>query len=213
MSLDSFLRNLFDHGRVVVPSPGTGETPEELAASAAVLEAFEADWTLDFPGEAPAWSVDAALYGACLLYRGAQGAVFRDLGEETLRAGFDLPMPNDAEGATAQYSVDLALRFLPDLHRIVRAVSASDPLVALLDRVACRWPLSSVGVPGATPDSLGAIATNPDLMRLYVDRILAAGDHGRLDDPRVAEAARRAIGAHEELVPAVSRPFVPGSSP
>lgn len=213
MSLDSFLRHLLDHGRVVLPSPGTGETPEELTASAGVLEAFEADWRLDFPGAAPELDVDAALYGARLLYRGAQGAVFRDLGEETLRAGFDLPAPSDAEGAVAQYSVDLALRFLPDLHRMARAFSASDPLVGILDGVACRWPLSSVGVPDVTPVSLGAIATCPGLMRLYVDRILLSGDGGRLDDPRVADAARRAIGAHDELVPAVSRPFARGARP
>ena len=205
MSLDLFLAALFDHGRVTVPAPGADEGPEELAAAGRLLDGFEADWRLEFPSTAPRWDAAAGLYAARLLYRGAQGAVFREIGAEALRAGFDLPEPEDAGSASTHYSVDVAFRFLPPLARMAAGASADDPLVTLLEDLGRRWPLSSVGMPGVAPASIEPVAGHPGLLRLYVDRILAAGDVDRLDDPRVADAVRLAIGHHHELSPTLSR--------
>ncbi len=213
MSLDAFLRDLFDDGRVVVPSPEGDEGAAELAAAGATLDEFEHGWRLEFPGMAPEWRCDVALHGARLLYRAAQAAVFRDIDETALRSGFDLVAPADLENASAHYSIDLALRFLPDLMRITQGAAAKDPLVELLGTLACRWPLSSVGVPGAVPASIDVIAGHPGLLRLYVDRVLGSHDAARLADDRVVEAARQAIGAHADLAPSLSGLITRGARP
>lgn len=210
MSIAAFLVALFDHGRVAVPEPAGDEPEEELAAATARLDAFEADWRLDFPGEAPRWDRRAGLYGARLLYRGAQGAVFRAIDADAIRDGLSLPEPEEADGPAAHYAVDLALRFLPDLTRLTRGASEDDPLLSALGRLGCRWPLSSVGMPGVTPTAIEAIIAHPGLLRLYVDRILAADDPGRLGDPRVADAVRRAVGLHDGLAPPRVRAFLRG---
>jgi hypothetical protein len=212
MALDTFLRSLFDHGRLAVPVPDAGEGVTELAAAGAILDGFEADWRLDFPGTAPRWDREAALFAARVLYRGAQGVVFRQIDSESLRAGFDLPLPDGVDTPSAHYSVDVTLRFLPDLARMARGASADDPLVGLLDTLARQWPLSSVGMPDVEPASIEPVAGHPGLLRLYVDRIVAAADLSRLGDPRVADATRRVVGAHDELCPVLSRALSRGDN-
>ena len=211
MSLDAFLRSLFDDGRVVVPVPERDEGTMELAAAGAELDAFEGDWRLDFPGTAPAWRPDVGLHGARLLYRAAQAAVSRDIDEATIRSGLDLQAPADLESAAAHYSIDVTLRFLPDMTRQATSAAANDPLVELLHGLACRWPLSSVGMPGVVPGSIEVIAGHPGLLRLYVDRVLGSGDAARLTDERVAEAVRQALGAHADLVPSLSGSITGGA--
>jgi len=213
MALDTFLSSLFDHGRLAVPVPESVEGEAELAASGAILDGFEAGWRLDFPGTAPEWDRESGLFAARVLYRGAQGAMFRQIGAEALRAGFALPPPDVGDAASAHYSVDVTLRFLPDLARMARGASADDPLVGLLDTLAREWPLSSVGMPGVEPESIEPIAGHSGLLRLYVDRIVAAADTSRLGDPRVVDAARRAVGAHHELCPVLSRSLPRGDDP
>jgi hypothetical protein len=213
MSLDTFLRDLFDDGRVVVPAPEGDEGDGELAAAGAALDAFEHEWRLEFPGMAPVWRRDVALHGARLLYRAAQAAVFRDIDETALRSGFDLVAPADLENASAHYSIDLTLRFLPDLTRMAQGAAANDPLVELLGTLACRWPLSSVGVAGVVPASIDVIAGHPGLLRLYVDRVLGSNDAARLTDERVAEAARQALGAHADLAASLSGLLTKGARP
>jgi hypothetical protein len=47
------------------------------------------------------------------------------------------------------------------------------------------------------------IASHAGLTQLYVDRILAREDFGRLSDERMRTAARKAVGAYAELSPAL----------
>ena len=66
---------------------------------------------------------------------------------------------------------------------------------------------------GVEPTSIEPIAGHPGLLRLYIDRIVAAADISRLGDQRVADAARRAVGAHDELCPVLSRLLPRGNDP
>lgn len=202
MRLDEFLLALFDHGRVAVPKPRGHESADEIAAAARVLEDFERQWRLEFPGAAPEWRADAAVFGGRLLYRGVQAAVHREIGLDAIRAGLALAAPTAGDSPAAHYCVDLALRFLPGLARMTHAAAADDPLGGVLREIGVRWPLSSVGMRGVEPVVPQAVVADAGLLRLYVDRILAAGDIVRLDDPRVAAAARAAVGGHPELLPA-----------
>jgi hypothetical protein len=87
---------------------------------------------------------------------------------------------------------------------LVERLAADDPLADYLRQIGAEWPLSSVGVKGLSIASIDPFIDQPGLRQLYVDRILATGDTGRLSDARVALAARTALGAHAGLSPAVA---------
>ena len=201
MSIPSFLRQLQETGRVRVAQPGAEITaqPSEVTA---VIEELDLAARLSFPGEAPPLSLEWAGRGAAVLYRACQAFAFRDVSAEAVEQGVALPRPADATAAT-HYSVDLALRYLPDLFQLARGLSPSDPLVTAIVRLGRDWPVSSVGIPGLEGVQLGEIQEHAGLLRLYVDRILEREDTSRLDNERVREAVKEALGAHISLCPEV----------
>ena len=102
--------------------------------------------------------------------------------------------PPTDNGPAVQYSVDVMMRFLPDLIRHASAVPREDPLMVTLYGWAADWPLSSVGVPLDRPVDAAAvesIVSDRALLTLYVDRIVARKDLSRLSHPSVVEAIRR----------------------
>jgi hypothetical protein len=193
-----FLSDLFETGLVRVAREPATESDRK--AIEPLLAEIEAQDRLNLPGEPPPFDASAAAWAASMLYRGAQLLADRDVSEETLRAALADPGP-DATAST-YYSVDLIYRFLPDLITLARRVSQEDPLVAALLGLIAPWPLSSVGVTGAAIGNIEPILAHPCLRQLYVDRILAHGDVARLEEPRVREAVREALGAFSELAPA-----------
>ena len=108
----------------------------------------------------------------------------------------------DGRESSTHYSVDLALRYLPDLLRMTTDVSPNDPLNVHLRRWAEHWPLSSVGIEGVEVGAVEVILEHASLQRQYVDRVLERLDRSRMKDLRVREAARRALGPHQWIVPA-----------
>lgn len=201
MSIPSFLRQLQETGRVRVPPLGTELTVESSAVKSSIGE-LDLTARLSFPGEAPPLSVEWASRGASVLYRACQAFAFRDMTAEAVEQTVALSRPSEATAAT-HYSVDLALKYLPDLFLLARGISPADPLVTAILRLAGDWPLSSVGIPGVERVQLGEIEKHAGLLRLYVDRILEREDTSRLDNEGVREALREALGAHVSLCPEV----------
>jgi hypothetical protein len=198
VSLPAFLDALFEHGQVQVGPLVPALDPDEVRMAGELLALVERDVRADFPGDAPKFSLDVALWGAERFYRAAQLTVFRDAGPELVAAA----LADDAPPAAPEerhYAVDLVWRFLPDLARLARTASREDPLVQALTVFGGRWPLSSVGVPNVVPVSLAGLVDHPCMLRAYVDRIIARGDESRLVDPRVKEAFRQAVGLHAQL--------------
>lgn len=195
-ALSLFLRDLFEHGRVTVD--------EELRQPAAFLDqvaeqlqSLDLEARLHLPRGWPAFDEPAACYGAVVLYRACQFLTFRHLPPQAIAELIVVPSPrpNPAEHA----SVDLVLRFLPDMVRLARSAASEDPLVVRLLELARRWPLSSVGI-----QDLGEVDPAPLLVdrateRVYIDRILATGDRSRLSHPRVRMGVRAAVGSYPEL--------------
>jgi hypothetical protein len=206
MGLASFLSELFEHGRVRVEEPiptKTGLRPppaDDRAAAEARLRERDAAVRLEFPGEAPAFEPQLALWGAEQFFRACQFAVYRDVPAEVIDVILTLPCPA-ADAAAQYYHIDLTFRFLPDLARLARTASANDPLCERLHEWANRWPLSSVGIPGVEPDAADRAWEHAGLLRLYVDRVVALRDTSRLIDPRVRRALRTALGCHDRLAP------------
>ncbi|HVW01583.1 MAG TPA: hypothetical protein VHB77_14620 [Planctomycetaceae bacterium] len=200
MSLANFLADLFETGMVRVGlAPATAEDRKAIESWLADIESED---RLNLAGDPPAFDRGAASWAAGRLYTAAQLLVNRDANEQDVRAALADPGPTPT--AAAHYSVDLAFRYLPDLLVLARRVSEEDPLVEALQHLIAPWPLASLGIRDVPVGDIEPIVAHPCLRQLYVDRIVARGDVARLDDPRVQEAVREALGACPELAPAIS---------
>lgn len=204
MPLLRFLRQLFDHGRVTVEQEANPSV--DPAGLNELLTEFDADYRQQLPGEMPKLHLKAAGYGAATLYRGAQLLTYRDMGAAdialSLHGGAAPAQGNDS--TCEQYSVDLCLRFLPDLVRLSRAAAQDDPLVARLLELGACWPLSSVGVAGVALDEtslrrIDDLQKHPGLWRLYVDRVMLTGDAARLVHEPTKGAVQATVGAFPQV--------------
>lgn len=195
----SFVNSLLERGAVRVPGP-TEPSPGDWADAVAELDrAVRPEMAFDPP------PVDepAAIWGLQMLYRGCQCLAHRDVDAETVGRMLAEPCPSARASAAACYSVDLALRYLPDLLSLARGIAPDDPLVTSLMRLANAWPLSSVGVKGVGEIDIRPFANHPSLRQLYVDRIIARSDVSRLGDAGIAGSVRAAVGNFPELAPAI----------
>ncbi len=212
MTVARFVESLFNEGRVRVGESigrdGQLHPPgaDDLEETRSVLETFERSYRADLPGNPPAVSEKAMLWGAVTTFYVSSFLAHRDASEEVIRKTLSDPCP-EANSPSVCYSVDLTLRFLPDLVRLARAASPSDPLIDVLTSLARQWPLSSVGIAGADPVDLTSVLNDDCLLQLYADRIIATKDRSRLHEPRVRDKIRTSIGLHSELAPELSSYF------
>jgi hypothetical protein len=194
MKLADFLRDLLERGKVTVAGQIGSFGDDDLRAAETLLRHYYQEDVLEMPGTAPAFLPEAALWGARYFYHAVQLAVLRDLGEEVVRGYLqDYAGPRTPE---AVYSVDLTLRYLPDLLRLAKGLAPGDVLVAALQRTALDWPFSSVGSGAAGGVASGVILAHPSLRIAYVDRIIREKDANRLTGPEVPEHVRAALGQH-----------------
>jgi len=212
MSLAVFLASLFEHGRVQVPPPDPKADGSDAADVQRLLNERASVLALGFPGELPPVAMEAAGWAARQIYRATQLTVYRELDAVAMEGllGGACPM---VPPAARHWSVDLTFVFLPDLIRQARSASEHDPLVVRLMEWAAAWPLSSVGVAGASPRNVQEIAAHAGLLQLYVDRILAKKDWTRLSDENVRAAVRRSLGAHVSQWPDAARRLESGGPP
>lgn len=203
MSDDDFSQFLFalqNGERVLVPNlDEIGSS--ELDAAAHSLTEFERSYRSALPGTAPTFAVEVAVWAATKFYRACQCLVFRDVSLQAIEAELDPICPINMEPASLAYGVDLTWRFLPDLLKLTSGIAADDPLVTWLRRWAAEWPLSSVGVTDLGEVDVSRFFDDPCLRGVYVDRIIVRRDVRRLNDQRVRNAVRQAIGAFPELAP------------
>src|SRR5688572_17064384 len=82
MPLLPFLRQLFDHGRVMVAEEAA--ISFELSELQASLQEFDRAYRQQLPDEMPPLAMPPAVFGALVLYRSAQVLAFRNLGVDAL---------------------------------------------------------------------------------------------------------------------------------
>jgi hypothetical protein len=189
---------LFEGGNVRVDPPDDAAGDDQTLAVA--IARIEADWRLDLAGEPPNLQLGSAVWAVQIIYKACQFLVYREADPDMVAKALGVPCPLPPS-AKVCYSVDLALRILPDLFRLARAASPDDVLVQSLARLAQDWPLSSVGIAIEKGD-VSAFIDHPSLRQLYADRIIAAGDASRLTDVRVREAVRASVGGYPQLASA-----------
>lgn len=187
--LDALVAALLGTGRVQVSAAQLTAADDTTAA----IAKLDAEARAGCPGVAP--TCDPALAGRALrvLVEACQLLVFRDRepGAVPVLAG---------TGPGAHWSVDLAFRHLPAVHRQARARAVDDPLLPWLEALVRPWPLSAVGITMASPPDPAVILDHPALAAEYLDRCVAAGDGVRLADARVQPRLAAALGGHPELV-------------
>lgn len=215
MNLAEFLESLYDSGKVLLGEYSRGPSEAEWDRARSGLCRIDARVRLDMADNAPALDPEAGLWAAVRLYHACQFLVIRELPAEAIVETF----PESPKGPPsplrpdAIYSVDLVLRALPALVRMVRTAAANDPLLAALHRLALQWPLSSVGMtlaPGIpSPEGVSALAAHPALAQLYVDRILELSDLSRLGNPSIDARVLAALGAHHNLNPKLAAALCP----
>jgi hypothetical protein len=145
--------------------------PAAAAPDAATLlaEAYRVH-ALSVAGPVIPFDAVTAVAAGRLLYRAAW--CFLNPNEPVDVAG--LVMPSDPRTPAQHLSADVVLRYLPALHRRVRALRPNDELAALLAVLLRRWPLSGVlgdveDGPLVTPDFAG----HAGLRLLYAERLAA----------------------------------------
>jgi hypothetical protein len=200
-----FLKALVEEGRAVVQSPARlGDAPDAVD----VLRQLDLIARAELALETPKFSEESATWAARLFYQLCQFTVCRDISAEQITAACSAPGPESRRPET-DWSVDLTLRHLPKLFQLARHLSQADPLVQNMKQIAAAWPLSSVGIPGLENLPLESFVEHPALRRLYADRIAAAEDASRLNDPRVESLLRADLGIHHELAPALAAKLYP----
>jgi len=209
-SVRAFLRDVRGRGVAVLRLGGAGAMRERLGemereAEADVgLEAMLREWhaeaSEDLGGEVLAFDGVAARAGARVLFRAAWCLLVREVSAEEVEElldGVEMPAPC----AAAQWSVDVVLRWLPDVERLARGLAPGDPLIGALVRVAERWPLSGAGmrrevvgrgmVDGAAWE---AMRGHEGLWQLFLDRVMVSRAEWWLADEEVRAAAERSLG-------------------
>ena len=197
--MNEFLRLLTESGHVAVPAFGFDHASDRGGAVEGdfMLE-MDRRARLEFPGEAPTLSPPAARWAVGAFYTACQLLVCRDVPAETVAAALKTVCPA-ARSPEVHYSVDLVLRYLPDLLGFARRLATGDSLVEALVRIASEWPLSSVGVPGLKPADLAEIDTlvaHRGLRQLYADRVIQHDDASRLEHPAIKAAVLASLGQH-----------------
>src|SRR5437870_1359191 len=118
MALWSFLAQLYEHGRVQVSEPEAGEDAEDKATEE-ILKEMDRLSRLEMAFEAPRLDLAAARWAAETLYRCCQFLAFGPMSTQAMQRELARPCPA-ALGPEVSYSVDLTLRYLPDILLLVR---------------------------------------------------------------------------------------------
>ena len=217
--LADFVRQLWEAGQVGVLDAFAREFSSKLRDDAWLqLQLYASEERPALAGSPPSVSRPSAEWALLQMYRACSFLVHRTHAAEDMHAALGRELP-EAASPDVCYSIDLTFRFLPDLHRLAKSVSASDPLVAVLETWGRQWPLSSVGmIFRPSEDTNASIAREPApgnfdltgwwadacLRSVYVDRVILQEDVSRLNDPAVADAVRAAIGLHPEVSPKIA---------
>ena len=171
-----------------------------------MLHEIERVHRLGCAGRVPDFSPDHALWAVAWLFRACRCLISRHVSAAYVQDYLALPWPCESSAsqhdASAHYSVDLVLRFVPDLIRMGRGLAEDDPLLVVVLATCRAWPLSSVSVAGAQvdADALEIVLADEGLRRMYVERAMLSSDAARLEEARCHIEALAAVGACRQLV-------------
>lgn len=199
MKLFSFLQTLFTEGKVTVEGKLSSFDEEDEADSVRLLHQWYEDDKTEMPHAAPSFSPEAALWAAKHLYLSLQLIVIRDAEEDTVQKTL-APFVGTVSADTT-YSVDITLRYLPDVLSLAKGLAPADIMVQKLKETALQWPFSSVGI-DVEGELLNEdmILNHPSLRIAYIDRIIEKKDNKRTYNSSVKEGIWEALGSYSSLL-------------
>ena len=194
----TFLNSLFTDGVLTLAA----EQPEiDLQRTEALLVSAEQIWRMQMPLDPPKFDAVSAFKAARVLESACRAIVHREIGIEQTEQFINECGLSCSDNPEQHYSVDLVLRFLPQVSERASRISDTDPLLEILKSIGREWPLSSVGMPGCAIETLPIRLHHPSLWRLYVDRVISRRDKSRLNIASVSDAVVAAIGPFSSLAP------------
>lgn len=144
---------------------------EEEKDTISFLEAEYEREILEYPGVAPEFKADAALWAAKTVYLAAQLLLYREhkfTYLEVILADFD-----GNQDASAVLSADLCLRFLPQIIEEMKRIDPDDLVIPILEKHLYQFHYSSIGFEvDIKKINFDIIASNDCLQQLYIDRIV-----------------------------------------
>jgi uncharacterized protein YqgQ len=150
---------------------------------------------LNVPSGAPLFNANAAVWAAKVIYTACQLILYRENKEEELANLF--PSYTREINATAIFSADLCLRFLPQIITETKHVDPDDKLIHILETFLVQWHFSGIGYDlKTTALNFETIFANECLQKLYVDRVVEKKDTAKASLPIVQEKIKEIFGIY-----------------
>lgn len=126
---------------------------------------------LEYPGNAPKFNKEAALWGAKTIYIAAQLLLHREHTISDLNVL--LPDFTGTQDASAVLSADLCLRFIPQILEEIKKIDPDDLVIPILEKHLYQFHYSAIGFKIEIEKiDFNIIASNDCLQQLYIDRIV-----------------------------------------
>jgi len=174
-ALTVFLTDLFHAGEVVVEGQLKPFLEADVATAGRLLKRIYEEECVDLPFEPPRFDQAAAIWSAQFLYRAVQFALLRELDDQSIQQELQ-PFPSPLT-PSAVIAVDLCMRYLPDLFKLVRGLAPDDILLIYIRRTAAQWPYSAVGMGLMDGGSeVTTILSDKGLRQVYLERVIEKED-------------------------------------
>lgn len=196
MGLSNFILQLLNNGTVSVLPGIMPFTSTDEREALKLLQHYYSEDILEMPVTAPSFNEQAALWAAKYFYTAVQLTVLRDESEAVINEKL-LPFDGIMD-ASAMYSADLVLRYLPTLLKLAKGLSPADLLVTALEQTAAAWPFSSVGIETTVIKNESVIFSDASLSIAYTDRLITARDIKRISGTEIKQHVLCAAGIHLE---------------
>lgn len=198
MQLTSFISDLINTGKITVPGMMHDFTREDDNNCIKLLQEYYAADRLEMPGNAPAFSADAALWAAKYFYLAVQLTVIRDADETVVQN--KLQSYRILQTPSAIYSVDLIFRYLPALLLLAKGLSPSDPLVKELQKTVAVCFLCAPGIEFEEVISVDQLSDDPSLWQLFIDRIIQYKDSSIIQNKKISHSVAASLGNYTKIL-------------
>ena len=180
----------------------TAITTKEEKAVADFLREEYAKEVMNFPGIAPSFEWEAAVWAARIVFNASQLLLSREQDAQDIVKL--LPPYSGVMTPAAILSADLCLRCLPDIIKKAREINPDDPLIGLLEYLLRDWHYSGIGYfwsdlfRGDLGDLFdwSTILADDCLRLLYIDRVIERRVTTLANLPELRPGILAAMGDH-----------------
>lgn len=191
------INHLRTEEEILIHSSSFKESEEADRDITLYLEQAYNNEVLNYPDDPPAYHEAAALWGAKTVYIASNLLLNRnDLPENlpTLIRPFE---GENTEGAIL--SIDLCLRFLPEIVSQAKKIDPEDPMIEILESQLKTWHYSAIGYfDDLTGISFDKILIDNCLSKLYLDRIIMNKARQYMENIKIAERIYGILGNHQK---------------